>query len=329
MVKIKRARFFQKHKKWLAWGATLPALGLLWAGFWFFFPLEGMELSNRFEFWKANVTEVQLNGLHAYRTDYCGEGVPASSCTCVALLHGLGDNAMTWKKVLLWPQASWAKMGLGQPIRLFAFDLPGSGESPAPTDLNNYRVRKQAEKLKGAMAEACPHWIVAGNSLGGWIGSWLALDWPEGVKRLLLADSAGLKSADKDKDKDRDKLLDDPTEESLKEFQRRAYFKSRVIPEHVWKAVVARARKGNSKAVAKAQVSEDYLDVSLSTLKIPILFLWGQEDYIIPLAEGYRLRALLPGAGWREIPHCGHLPQKECPLVLIQSIVDLIGFGAA
>jgi pimeloyl-ACP methyl ester carboxylesterase len=308
----------------LAWALVPVIAGLIYWGLWFFLPLQTSELSSRFEFWREGVHEVESAGLHGYVRDTChaaGGNTEGKACSCVVMIHGLADSAMTWKKVLLWPENGWL-----EPVKLYAFDLPGSGRSPAPSDLSDYRVRKQAEKLRQALAPLCSHWIVVGNSLGGWVGAWLGLDWSEGVSKLLLIDSAGLKKSVSDAEIQ--SYFVDPTVDSLKEFQKRAYFKGRPLPDHVWSAVVTRMKQSNARQVIAAQTPEDDLDGRLPALRRPTMLLWGVEDRIIPLTTGKQMRSLIPGAIWQEAKDCGHLPQKECPLDVIRAIYNMVAYGA-
>lgn len=285
----------------------------------FFFPLQLAELSSRYEFWKVGVQVVSSGQLRGFVQDHC-EG--KKDCTCVAMIHGLADNALTWKKILLWPKNGWLV-----PVKLYAFDLPGSGGSPAPLDpARDYRVRNQARAVREALEPLCNHWIVAGNSLGGWVASWLALDWPEGVSKLILMDSAGLKTLSDPRELE---AFRDPTVEALKEFQKRAYYKGRELPESVWRAAADRMKQSNARQVLEAQTPEDYLDGRVSTLRRPTLLLWGQADQLTPVSHGLELKSQIPGAVWIEVPECGHLPQKECPLDVIRAIGKMVSFGAA
>lgn len=209
-------------------------------------------------------------------------------------------------------------------LKLLAVDLPGSGLTAAPKDLSEYRVRKEAEKLRSILASLCPQWVVVGNSMGGWVATWLALDWPEGIRRLMLLDSAGLK---KGSEANQD-LLVKPSLESMKEFQKRAYYRPRFIPDWEWRVVLERIKMSHVSQIWQAQTEEDYLDTRLPALRRPTLLAWGKEDQVIPLSVGQQMRELIPGVLWREFPECGHLPQKECPLPVIQGIIDIVHYGA-
>jgi pimeloyl-ACP methyl ester carboxylesterase len=293
---------------WASWNAALR-----------FFPLESSAASAKLELWRGGVRPERRAGLSAWERDFCGR---ARFCECIVLVHGLGDQALTWKRLLLQPQTAWTRS-----VHLIAVDLPGSGDSPAPQDLSEYRVRRVAAQLDLAAQEVrgCSRKTWVGNSLGGWISAWVAIDHPKAVQRLVLASSAGLESQLESASAD---LLGQPSEESLKEFQRRAYAHPHPLPEFVWRAIARRASHGNSRQVLEAQRPEDRLDHELGRVHVPTLVFWGKEDRVIPPDAGRRFQRGIAGSVLREIPECGHLPQKECPQALIQAIDAILGYGA-
>jgi pimeloyl-ACP methyl ester carboxylesterase len=119
-----------------------------------------------------------------------------------------------------------------------------------------------------------------------------------------------------------------PSVESLKEFQKRAYFKGRELPDYVWRAAVERMKSSNARQVIEAQTPEDFLDERLPSLRKPVFLLWGKADRISPIATGQRFKALLRNPIWQDAPDCGHLPQKECPLEVIRAIGSMVTYGA-
>ena len=46
-------------------------------------------------------------------------------------------------------------------------------------------------------------------------------------------------------------------------------------------------------------------------LALPVALIWGAEDRVTPLAQGERLRALIPGATLDVLPGLGHIPHLE------------------
>lgn len=293
-----------------------------YAGWRFFFPLESTEFLHRVELWKQGVQEFELTGVHGIKQDFCSDASP-SGCTCIALIHGVGDNALTWRKLLQEPKTSWL-----QPTRLYAFDLPGSGETAAPAQKEGYQARRLAKQLNQSLIaeKSCSSWVVVGNSFGGWVASWMTLEGTANIQKLVLVGAAGLKV--QASESRAASLLADPTVESMKEFQKRAYHQPREIPEPIWKSVVAKAKQGNSRQVLEAQVPEDFLDTYLPDLRKPTVVFWGASDRVILPAVGRQFTVLIPGAVYRETPACGHLPQKECPSVLLKALNEVLRYGS-
>jgi len=273
------------------------------------FPLAYSELDARWDLWRGGVKAERIAGMRVYVKDFCG----AEPCPCLLFIHGLGDTALTWKRVLLTPLVRWPR-----PTKIMALDLPGSGESPAPEDPAFYRVRRQAEQVNRILEQTpgCSSRAVIGNSLGGWVAAWAAIERPESIHALVLVDSAGLKKYRTEESR----LLTQPTVESLKEFQRKAYFKPRPLPDFVWAAAVRRAASGNSKEIVKEQLPADDLDLSLEQIRARTLVFWGRADGLIPLAAGEEMAKRIPEARLHVQNECGHLPQKECLDALLTEI---------
>lgn len=295
-------------------GGALAAV-VLAAGALAFYPFETVDALRKAALWKGGVRRVRLDGgLLAYEKDDC---VPGQPCRCVALIHGLGDSAMTWDKMLLDERAS------APGLRLVAPDMPGSEGSAIPGSPAGYAIRAQARTLRTALGGVCPVWTVAGNSLGGWTSLWLALDWPGGVKDLVLLDAAGI-SDPSGRAEASARTLADPTLETLKEFSARARFKDREIPERAWLAGLAAIRARHTRDVAHALRREELLDGRLRELKLPVRIIWGDVDGIIPIEVGRRMHRLIADSRYERVEHCGHLPQQECPEVVAREL-----FGAA
>lgn len=294
--------------------ALLLAPVLLAAGAVRFYPFETFDLYRRAALRWSGVRRAPAGPLMAWERDTCAPGAP---CRCVALVHGLGDSALTWDKILRDPRA--AAPGL----RLWAVDMPGTDGSAPPADPAGYAVPAQARALRAALEPACPRWTVAGNSLGGWTAMTLALDWPQGVADLVLVDPAGIDDPS-GRAEESARTLAAPTLESIKAFSRRARFNDRELPEAAWRSGLAAILRRPAAATVRALRREDLLDARLSALKTPAVVLWGEADGIIPAAVGRRLHTLIRGSRWELIPRCGHLPQQECPEPVASAV-----FGAA
>jgi len=283
------------------------------AGAAYYAPLQTHMAMRRLALWRAGVTRVAVGPLLAYELNGCR---PGEACRCVALVHGMGDTALTWDKTML---------GIGGASRppegtlLLAVDMPGTEGSPPAAD---YGIRAQARVLRAALEPRCPEWTVAGNSLGGWISGWLAVDWPAGVRRLVLVNAAGLSDPDGHA-LEAAKVLAEPTIEAMKIFNMKANGRPRPVPERAWAPAVAGIRSRPTRAILAALKLEDVLDKRLKDVKADTTIVWGEADGVLPASFARRFAAGVRGARVEMIPGCGHLPQQECP-----SSVSRALFGA-
>ncbi len=288
------------------------------------FPIELHELEIKWDLHRHNVQTRNWNGWTVYERDLQenAPSTPARTLTqnryCLLFIHGLGDQALTWRKLLSTSPTAWNK-----PALLFAVDLPGSGLTSAPKLPQNYRARILASDLAQRLQNApeCSDWLVVGNSFGGMVAAWIALDHPEKIRRLALVGAGGLSPPPSADAQNSLSAFLKPTEESILEFQKRAYFKPRPLPAAALKAAVARMAKGNSQAILAAQTPQDWIGPELNkkrNYKIPTWVIWGEADRIVPMEVGQEWHRKIRGSFFRTLPQCGHLPQKECPEDLIR-----------
>jgi pimeloyl-ACP methyl ester carboxylesterase len=320
------------HRRWSI-PASLALVAL--AGLLVFrvFPLQLMDASDRFKLWRAGLGSMESvagdRGVE-WQSSECvhREAEARTPCTCVVFVHGMGDSVVTWRKILT--KRDWLAR-VQQPVKLIAWDLPGHGKTPEP--VNNpdgelqLRAQLMAQRLLGATQErGCgPDTVWVGNSLGGWVSTWVALKRPDQVKGLVLAAPAGMTG--QRVSSVGAEILAQPTVESLKAFRQQAYAKQQPeLPTWVWRAAVERVKKSPVKRVRAAQQPEDDLDQPVRKISVPTRVIWGKQDQILPLEKSSGFRNI-PAASlvkWTEVQDCGHLPQKECPDPLIDAIVEAI-----
>ncbi len=68
----------------------------------------------------------------------------------------------------------------------------------------------------------------------------------------------------------------------------------------------------------------DEIEDAYSTIKIPTLILWGEEDKWIPVANGKRLHEIIPNSIFKAIPDSGHLVIEEKCESLIKEIKNFL-----
>lgn len=102
------------------------------------------------------------------------------------LVHGLMTSSYSWRYVL---------EPLGREYTLYVPDLPGAGRSDGPLE-PVYHPRALAAWLGGLQRELGIRGSrVIGNSMGGYLCMWLALDDAESMSRLLNVHSPGVPEA--------------------------------------------------------------------------------------------------------------------------------------
>ncbi len=282
------------------------------------FPSQFIEVRQRYQMWRVGAQAIVptdvIKGLELNR---CAN---QKNCPCLVLIHGMGDQLSTWRKLFFADETSWTT-----PVRILAIDLPGFGGSPLPKDPSEYSVNVTAEKVSKFLSERqlCEKNILVGNSYGGWVATRLAIEHPEQVQKLVLIGSNGLKPSGEE-EKETLRLLQNPSIDTLKEFQRKAYYKAREYPDRFWRMAYLRAKKSNTQQVVAAQTDRDFLDQDLNRLKTPVVYVRGEADQVVPEKQTQALLAKIPEAKLVTIPECGHLPQKECPEKLIPILNQVI-----
>jgi pimeloyl-ACP methyl ester carboxylesterase len=111
------------------------------------------------------------------RLFYYDAGCPASPA--MVLVHGLGDEADTWRRVI---------GSLAGSFRVIAPDLPGFGRSslPARRPLSPPFLARVMRELVDQLGIRNATWV--GSSLGASIAQIVAIRWPARVARLVLVD---------------------------------------------------------------------------------------------------------------------------------------------
>lgn len=232
-----------------------------------------------------------------YYVDGPREGHP------VVLVHGLGGRAEDWKNLLPY-FTSWG-------FRVYLPDLPGYGHSERPADFS-YSISDETQAVVGFMdALGLQQVDLGGWSMGGWIAQRVAIAHPERVRHLMLFDSAGLSQMP-----DWDTRLFTPqTPAELNKLDALLMPNPPKVPGFIARDIL-RVSQENAWIIHRAMNSmlsgRDVTDGDLKQLKMPVLILWGTEDKITPVSEGYAMSKLIPQSQIMVFPGCGHLAPTQC-----------------
>ncbi|BCX03141.1 MAG: alpha/beta hydrolase [Candidatus Roseilinea sp.] len=272
----------------------------------------------------ARTLALQPLGVSVHYFEAGARGTPA-----IILIHGLQDEADTWRHVF---------DPLAQTHRVIALDLPGFGRSDKAR--RRYGVPFYAQVVLGLMdALKIGYATLIGNSLGGMIAETIALTHPPRVSRLVLVggtihiverpatapsnlmqflclpandrryfealrrspqaayDSLRPYYADLDKlpPTDRDFLFQRVNERVWDEAQRLAALSVQMnLP--IFLAFQGRA-----------------LIRRIPASPVPTTVIWGAEDRILPMSNGIARTALQRDARFICVEGAGHLPHQEKP----------------
>ena len=240
----------------------------------------------------------------------------------VILIHGLGDEADTWRH--LFPL-------LARTRRVIAPDLPGFGRSAATGRMTIARHADAIQALLRNTGKA----ILVGNSLGGAIAELVSFRESALVASLILIDG-GLPTRGKLTPSLLASLIPGLAErgyrawrkvgadaygslapyyaglENLGEKDReflRVRVQDRVASESQCRAYCSSFRS----YLRTALFAQGKFARLLVRSRIPLLVIWGDTDRIIPVASRASILALRPDATVETILRCGHLPQQERP----------------
>jgi pimeloyl-ACP methyl ester carboxylesterase len=161
--------------------------------------------------------------------------------------------------------------------------------------------------------------LVIGSSVGGWIGSAMALyDTSRRLRGLVLINGAGIQ-VDGHPIPDVSTLA--PEELAALSFHNPAAF--RVDPSTITPEQIA-ARKANTEALyvydSKRLGGDPKLQRRLRRVSIPVLVAWGESDRVADTEYGRAYAQSFPNARFELIPEAGHLPQIEQPERLLSIV---------
>ncbi len=267
---------------------------------------------------------VEVNGASVYYVARGPQDGPP-----VLLLHGFLGSTPNWDRVI----DVLAEAG----YRAVAFDRPPFGLSSKSPNLD-YSLKAQAALTAGFMdALGIERAAIVGHSAGGLVAARLAVDYPERVEKLALVSAAiGLSGADFG-------LPDGQTSSGappvfanadpnnpLAQIALRAFFTTfaeNLLSSSYYDPTAADRRQaersGRFLRLAgweagllafnrDAAGPDSQFDLeALRGVTAPALLIWGEEDGIVPLRVGERLREYLPDAAWIVYPRVGHIPMDE------------------
>jgi pimeloyl-ACP methyl ester carboxylesterase len=247
---------------------------------------------------------------------------PDAAKPVLILIHGLGDEADSWRRLIPLLDGSF---------RVLAPDLPGFGRSAAPGRIN---LKRHTAAILALLAETGPA-ALAGSSMGALVAEGAAMARPDMVRALILLDGCIPAAAAFNKGL----LL-----MALPFIGKKWYRAFRKDHEGAWRSLFgyyaditglpqADRQFLRERVIARVESSaqERAYFASLRSLILTnvvragrfirflpgfsrkILVIWGAEDKTFPPESSRLIRELRPDAAFSLIPGAGHLPHQENP----------------
>ena len=265
---------------------------------------------------------VDVDGVRVHYQEAGDENAPA-----LVLIHGFASSTLVWSKVFL----ALAEEG----YRVIAVDMLGYGYSAKPRN-GEYTIAGQAKLLTRLLDTlGINRAIFVGSSYGGAVAATCALDYADRVEKLVLVGTVNNNRplAYKLMRVFGSPVFGDVVSPLLigsRRLLRRRM--KRVYDRHAWvldeRRVEARhlplRAAGTQRAIIRTVRRWDAERISRDAhlIRQPTLLLWGENDREIPLSDGERLHAEIPGSRLIVFLNCGHLPHEEYPEAFTNLVID-------
>ncbi|RYD85311.1 MAG: alpha/beta hydrolase [Sphingomonadales bacterium] len=229
------------------------------------------------------------------------------------LLHGVGGHAEAYSRNLRAHAADFD---------VWAIDMIGHGWSDKP--LHNLEVAHYVTHVLDFLdAIGADKAHISGESLGGWVASRIAADYPERVERLVLNTAGGSQADPNVMARLKALSLQAATDPSWEFIQARVQWlmadKSKANDDLIATRQAIYAQPGMAEAMVFNMALQE-MDIRQRNLmqpadygriQAPTLVLWTSDDPTADVSEGRRIASMIPGALFTVMKGCGHWPQFE------------------
>ena len=309
-----------KKRYWIAGAATLAIAGKLLTR-----PRDAdWHKCRDVVFHSEHSSFIHVDGIRVHYQEAGDRHAPA-----IILIHGFASSTLVWSNVFL----RLAEAG----YRVIAPDMLGYGYSAKPRN-GEYTIAGQAKLLTRLLdALGIARAIFIGSSYGGAVAATCALDYPDRVEKLILV---GAVNNNRPREFMLMRFFGSPVLGDIvsplllgsRRLLRRRM--KRVYDRHAWvmdeRRVDARhlplRAAGTHRAIINTVRRWDAERISRDAHLItqPTLLLWGENDREIPLSDGERLHAEIPGSRLIVFLNCGHLPHEEFPEAFTNVVTDFV-----
>lgn len=245
------------------------------------------------------------------RTRYIQSGDPSKPL--VLALHGVGGHAEAYSRNF-GPH--------GEHFWFVAIDMLGHGWTDQPAI--DYQVKDYAEHVLAVLkALGRSSAMFTGESLGGWVATYLAVHHPEAVERLVLNTSGGWTAHPEVMARLKKLSNEAASDPSWERIKARLEFlmcdKSMVSDDLIETRRAIYAQPGFEATMARIMCLQDMeirrpnmiTEEQYRSIKAPSLVVWTSHDPTATPEEGKQISEMIPGAQYVVMNECGHWPQFE------------------
>jgi len=274
--------------------------------------------------------ELRVVELHGHPVSYRTAG----SGPVLLLIHGITGSSVTWGEVL---------PALAERFTVIAPDLLGHGSSAKPR--GDYSLGAYASGVRDLLALLGHERVtVVGHSMGGGIAMQFAYQFPQACDRLVLVSSGGLgpevsgvlrAAAIPGSEVVLPLLTAAPLRGAAEVF---GYLLARVglragfDLEEMWRGWSSlRDRDSRAAFVHTLRTIVDVKGQRVSALDrlylaegVPTMFVWGDQDPVIPIAHAHNAAALVSGSRLEIFRGVGHFPHRAKPLRFTRLLTEFV-----
>jgi len=234
----------------------------------------------------------------------------------VLILHGWGGSSDSWLEV--------QKFLADENYTVIVPDFPGFGKSITPGQA--WSIKEYIEWLNNFIKEIRtfhsfeePFFLI-GHSFGGRVAIRFAGLYPQRLKKLILCDSAGIKSEPDLKAR----IIFSLSKIGNAVFSPQILVRFKDALRNVFYFFIRNRdyvkAEGTMKETMKKVISEDLLS-DLSNIQASTLVVWGKKDKIVPVKYAYVFEEKIKDCRLELLPEIGHSPHLEVPKKLSQIII--------
>lgn len=246
----------------------------------------------------------------------------------IILIHGANSSLHTWDE--------WADR-LKQDYRVIRFDQVGHGLTGAPRDGDYSKARYVRDVDQLADHLGLDSFVLAGNSMGGWVSAAYSIEHPDRVAGLALLNASG---APRNEGEGRlylgaviastpvlNSLMTHVTPRSLvrSSLEDAVADPAAITEEQVDRYWELLRYPGNRQAVvdrANTARGGPFEPEDIAGLEMPSLIIWGEQDQVTPLSGARWYAEHLQTDVSIIYPQAAHVPMEEIPEVSAGDFAD-------